>query len=78
MGDAVDDATTCAADAFAAVGVERDGVLALADEILVDDVEHLEEGHVRRDVPGDVIDHTARLVLRRLPPDPQIHCDCLR
>ena len=38
-----------AADALAAVVVERDRLLAVGDEPLVDDVEHLEERHVGAD-----------------------------
>ena len=68
-GDAVDHAAAGAADAFAAVRVERNRVLALADQLFVDDVEHFQERHVGRDVLGDVVDQSARLILRRLPPD---------
>jgi hypothetical protein len=46
VGHAVDDHAARAADALAAVVVEGDGILALGDEALVHDVEHLEEGHV--------------------------------
>ena len=43
---AVDHQAAHAADALAAVGVERDRLLALLVELLVEDVEHLEERHV--------------------------------
>ena len=36
------------------------GVLALLDQPFVDDVEHLEERHVGRDVVGRVVDEAAR------------------
>ncbi|GAA3420898.1 hypothetical protein GCM10018952_65740 [Streptosporangium vulgare] len=45
--DTVDDHAAHAADALAAVVVEGDRVVALQDEPLVEDVEHLQEGHVR-------------------------------
>jgi hypothetical protein len=47
---AVDHAAAAAADALAAVVVEGDRLLVLLDELLVDVVEHLEEGHVVGDV----------------------------
>ena len=52
VGLAVDHQAAHAADALAAVGVERDRLLALGVELLVEHVEHLEERHVR----GDVVD----------------------
>ena len=48
------------------------GILALHDQRLVDDVEHLEERHVGRDVAGDVVDEPARLIRARLTPDFQV------
>ncbi len=39
-----------AADALAAVVIERDRLLAVGDQLLVDHVEHLEERHVGVDV----------------------------
>ena len=48
--DAVDQEPARAADALAAVRVERDRIVALRDQPLVDDVEHLEKRHVGRDV----------------------------
>jgi hypothetical protein len=44
--DAVDDETAHAADAFAAIVVESDGILTVLDEAFVDDVKHFEERHV--------------------------------
>ena len=58
--DAVDHQAAHAADAFAAVRVERDRVLALLDQPFVHDVEHLEKRHVGRDVVGRVVDQPAR------------------
>ena len=46
MRVAVDHHAAHAADAFAAIVVEGDRLLALLDQALVDDVEHLEERHV--------------------------------
>jgi hypothetical protein len=76
--DAVDHAPARAADAFAAVRVERDRVLALADEIFVDDVQHFEKGHVSRDALRHVVHQAAGLILRRLAPYPQIYRNRLR
>ena len=67
--DAVDQEPAGAADALAAVRVERDRILALRDQPLVDDVEHLEERHVGRDVLGDVVHELPGRVRARLPPD---------
>jgi hypothetical protein len=65
---AVDEEAAHAADALAAVVVERHRLLALRDEILVQDVQHLEEGHVL--VGVDLVPHEAARVLRvLLPPD---------
>ena len=52
VGDAVDHEAAGAADAFAAIVLEGDGVFAVGDEAFVDDVEHLEERHVGIDVVG--------------------------
>jgi hypothetical protein len=76
--DPVDHASARTADPLAAVRVECNRVFALANEVFVDDVEHLEKRHVGRDVLRDVIDETAGLILRRLTPDAQIYCDRLR
>ena len=53
--DAVDHQAAAAADAFAAVGVERDRILAFLDELFVDDIQHLEERHVGMHVVGGVV-----------------------
>jgi hypothetical protein len=67
----VDDHAAGAADALAAVVVERDRLLVGEDQLLVEDVEHLEEGHVLGDVVEGVIDHRARCVRTLLPPHPK-------
>jgi hypothetical protein len=71
LGDAVDHAGTGPADAFATVAVEGDRIFAAGDQILVDDVEHLQKGHVRRNVLGFVGDEAAAVVRTRLAPDLQ-------
>ena len=67
----VDHHTTGTADALAAVVVESDRVLVLERELLVEHVEHLEEGHVRRDVRELVRDHPALVVTALLSPHAQ-------
>ena len=54
VGNAIDDERAGAADAFPAVGVERDRFPAARDELLIDDIEHFQERHVRDDVLGFV------------------------
>ena len=55
MGSPVDVESTHAADAFAAVVVEANGMRdTVVDESLVQDVEHFKEGTVRRDVVNGV------------------------
>ena len=60
VGLAVDHQRAGAADALAAVVVEDDRLLALVDEALVDEVEHLEERHL-------VVDAAARRWCRSAP-----------
>ena len=59
VGDAVDHDAAHAADAFAAVVIEGDRLLALVHELFVQDVEHLQERHVRVGVVDLVTDHAA-------------------
>ena len=67
--DAVDHAAAHAADALAAIVVERHRLFALGDEVLVEHVEHFEERHVLVDV-GHLVAHHAALIVRvLLPPD---------
>jgi hypothetical protein len=70
--DAVDHRGAHAADPLAAVVVERDGLLPLADQVLVDDVEHLEEGMVGGDVPRDVGLEPSGVARVPLPPHDQL------
>jgi hypothetical protein len=66
---AVDDHRARAADALAAVVVERDRVLAPAEQVLVEHVHHLEERHVLFDA-GHLVRGGPALVVRVvLPPD---------
>ena len=69
VGLAVDHQAAGAADALAAVVVERDRLLALVDQALVDDVEHLEERHVVADAAALVGLEAARIVRAVLAPD---------
>ena len=69
VGVAGDHQTAHAADALATVAVERDRLVALGVELLVEDVEHLEEGHVRADVRDPVGDEAPRVVGSGLAPD---------
>ena len=47
---AVDAHRASAANAFAAIGVKGDRILALLQEAVVHDVEHFEKGGIRRNV----------------------------
>ena len=60
--DAVDHQRAHAADAFAAVVVEGNGLLALGDEVLVENVEHFQERHLGNDV-ADLVGFEAALGL---------------
>jgi len=68
---AVDDERAGATNAFAAIVRKSDRILAALFEVVVYDVEHFEEGHVRVTVRRFVFDEFPRLVARRLPPDLQ-------
>jgi hypothetical protein len=48
MGLAVDHHPTTAADAFPAVMLERHWLLSLAGQPLIEDIEHLQKGHLGR------------------------------
>ena len=65
----VDHQRAAAADAFAAVVIERDRLFARRDELLVEDVEHLEEGGVGGHVLDLVGDELAGGLLVHLTPD---------
>src|SRR5690606_34403253 len=68
---AIDHEAARTADALAAVVVEGDRFPALADELLVHDVEHLEEGHVLGHVLRDVLLEAAGIVRSALTPHVQ-------
>jgi hypothetical protein len=72
VGVAVDDEAARPADALAAVVVEGHGVLAAQEEVLVEGVEHFEEGHVPGDAVDLVGDHGARFGGVLLAPDAQV------
>jgi hypothetical protein len=68
VGLPVDHHPARAADALAAVVVERDRLVAVQDQALVDDVEHLEERHVGAHAGHVVGLERAEHVRARLPP----------
>lgn len=69
--DAVDHEAARAADALTTVAVEDDRVLAAADQVLVDHVQHLEERHVLVDVAGFVRFEATGVSRAALAPDLQ-------
>src|SRR5262245_3919992 len=58
-----------AANAFAAIGVERDWFLSVSDQSLIENVEHFEKRRVRRNVTHFVIDDFAWRLSIFLAPD---------
>jgi hypothetical protein len=66
---AVDRERAGAADAFAAVVVKGDGLLAFASKVVVHDVEHLEEGGVLGNVAGFDVGEFAGTFRVSLTPD---------
>jgi hypothetical protein len=78
--DAIDHQAAHAADAFSAVAVEGDGILALESQPLVQHIQHLQERHVLGDVVDLVNGHLAFGTRARLAPDPKSHihfsCSC--
>ena len=69
VGNSVDDETTRSTDPFAAIVLEGNGLFALGDEVLVEDIEHLEERHVGVDVFQLIGLETALVPGVLLPPD---------
>ena len=67
--DAVDHHPARAADAFAAIVLEVDRLLAALGQLFVDDVEHLQERRVGTDALRLVRDELAFRGARGLPPD---------
>ena len=72
VGDAVDHETAHAADALATVMVEGDRFLIGVRELLVEHVEHLQEGHVRGHAVDVVLGHRTPRVGAGLAPDAQL------
>ena len=66
-----------AADAFAAVVVEGDRLLAREGQLFVDHVEHLQKGHVRGNVRGRIVFETPFVRGAFLAPDFQRQADGL-
>ena len=69
VGHAVDQETARPADALAAIVVEGDRLFAAADQLFVQDVEHLQERHVGGHLLDLVGDELARRLRVFLPPD---------
>ena len=72
VGDAVDHDTAHAADALTAVMVEGNRLLVRICELLVEHVQHLEEGHVRRHVVDVVVNHRPLGLGAGLTPNTQL------
>src|SRR5437899_8988443 len=68
---AIDRERARAANAFAAIGVKRDRLLAAIKQLFVENVEHFEKRRVRRDIADLVIDEFAGRFRIGLPPDSQ-------
>src|SRR4030095_15254975 len=66
-----------AANAFAAIGVERDWFIAAPDQSLIENVEHFEKRRVRRNVAHFVIDEFAWRFRVWLPPNFQFEVHLL-
>lgn len=67
--DSIDGERAHAADAFAAIVIKRDGFLTFGSEVIVDDIEHLEEGTFAGDIPSLVIDESTLAFAVLLTPD---------
>jgi hypothetical protein len=52
VGNPVDGEAARTANAFATIALERDGLFTVVDQVLVDDIEHLEERRVLADADG--------------------------
>ena len=68
---AVDHESAHAADAFAAIVIERDGIVALLDEPLIQHVQHFEKRHVLVHTGNFVANHASPVLRIFLPPDVQ-------
>ncbi len=76
VGVTVDVERAHAADAFAAVAVEYDGLFVLFDELLIEHVEHFEKAAVGRNVIEVIVDEPAFFFGTALTPNFQIYADC--
>ena len=74
---AVDVEGAHAADAFAAVGVEHNGFLAFLHELLVEHVEHFEEGGAGGYVVNAIFDELTRLFGPTLTPNFEVYANCM-
>ena len=72
LRDAVDDHAAGAADAFAAVALKGDGILPLGGEAVIDDIEHLKERGLGRNVAGINILEASLAGTGSLPPDSEM------
>ena len=71
VSDPVDHKAAGATDAFATIVLERDRILVLVDQILIENIEHLEKRHMVADIV-ELIGLKAALVVRfLLPPNMQ-------
>jgi hypothetical protein len=71
VSDSIDHHSARSADALAAIVLEVNRLIALLDQLLVDDVEHFEEGGIRTDVARLVLHKAALAVPGALSPDMQ-------
>jgi hypothetical protein len=69
--DAVDHQAAHAADALAAIVIERDRLLTALDQALVHHIQHFEERHFLADIRSFVLDHSAFGLSVLLAPDVQ-------
>ena len=66
---AIDHEAAHAADTFAAIAVEGDGIFAFQSQLFIHHVQHFQKRHFRIHITGLILHHTARLVHAFLPPD---------
>ena len=71
MRHAVDHETAHAADTLPAIVIESHRLLTLVDKAFVEDVQHLQERHLRIDIGNFVTHHAALFAGVALPPDMQ-------
>jgi hypothetical protein len=73
VGKAVDHQAARATNAFAAIMLKDNRLVAFLDKVFVDDIEHFQEGHVGHYVGSRVLDHFSRLIRAWLPPHTQFN-----